>query len=218
MLAAILDTDPGARPSGVPLPWTPDRIPTDQELLQRTLAEFVRRPEKLIRLSVQSLRELAASTQVGGLRILADLIAQPMPGPLGSLMRHALRQRLRVRGRPTASPATDGRAANAVEQVDLTPPEVRLHHHRARLGEAGAAGDRLHVQRRRDGDLLRDAAALPPEARLPARRVADRDGAGECPLGCGDRQLLEPGVGDARRPGDERARSRRSGWRGCSAA
>ena len=74
---------------------------------------------------------------------------------------HAPPARLRVRGRPAAAPATDGRAANAVEPVDLTSPAVRLHHDRARVGEAGAAGDRLHVQRRRDGDLLRDAAALP---------------------------------------------------------
>ncbi len=74
---------------------------------------------------------------------------------------HAPPARLRVRGRPAAAPAADGGAANAVEQVDLTAPEVRLHHDRARVGEAGAAGDRLHVQRRRDGDLLRDAAALP---------------------------------------------------------
>ena len=92
MLAAILDTDPDARPTGVPLPWSPDKIPTEQELLQRTFVEFVRRPEKLVRLSVRSLRELAASTQVGGLRILADLIAQPMPGPVGSLMRSRLRR------------------------------------------------------------------------------------------------------------------------------
>jgi len=91
MLAAILDTDPDWRPSGVPTPWRPDDVPTDEQLLRRTALEYVRRPEKLVRLSVRSLRELAAMTQSGGLRAVADLAAQPMPGPLGSLMRRRLR-------------------------------------------------------------------------------------------------------------------------------
>ncbi len=92
MLAAILDTDPDFRPTGDVAPWTPEHVPTDQELLQRTMVEYVRRPEKMVRLSVRSLRELAASTQVGGLRTLADLAAQPMPGPLGNVLRRRLRQ------------------------------------------------------------------------------------------------------------------------------
>jgi WS/DGAT/MGAT family acyltransferase len=107
MLAAILDTDPGVRPTGTPSPWVPDSMPTDQELLQRTFLEYVRRPEKLIRLSVRSLRELSASTQVGGLRVLADLVAQPMPGPLGSLMRSRLRRGSESEvDRPPALPPT----------------------------------------------------------------------------------------------------------------
>ncbi len=91
MLAAILDPSPDYRPSGVPAPWQPDTVPTDEELLRLTMLEFVRRPEKMIRLSVRSVRELAASTQNGGIRALADLIAQPMPGVLGRLMRERLR-------------------------------------------------------------------------------------------------------------------------------
>ncbi|MGH9134387.1 MAG: WS/DGAT/MGAT family O-acyltransferase [Ilumatobacteraceae bacterium] len=107
MLAAILDTDPTARPTGVPTAWVPDRIPTDVDLLQRTLGELARRPEKLIRLSVRSMRELAASTQVGGLRVLADLLAQPMPGPVGSMMRARLRRGSESEvDRPPALPPT----------------------------------------------------------------------------------------------------------------
>jgi WS/DGAT/MGAT family acyltransferase len=91
MLAAILDTDPAARPTGEPQPWEPEQVPTDEALLRVTLAEYLRRPEKLVRLGVRTVRELAASTQSGGLRALADIVAQPMPGPIGSMMRSRLR-------------------------------------------------------------------------------------------------------------------------------
>lgn len=91
MLAAILDTDPDFRPVGQPAPWAPDRVPTDEEMLRLTMLEYMKRPEKLVRLGVRSTRELAAATRSGGLRAIADLIAQPMPGPVGHLMRQRLR-------------------------------------------------------------------------------------------------------------------------------
>jgi diacylglycerol O-acyltransferase / wax synthase len=112
MLAAILDTDPDFRPGGPPAHWEPERIPTDDELLRITAREYLRRPEKFVRLSVRSMRELAAATQSGGLRAIADLAAQPMPGPLGAFMRQRLRSQY---GRdddkapslpPTAAPRT----------------------------------------------------------------------------------------------------------------
>ena len=91
MLAAILDTDPDFRPDGDPAPWVPDQIPTDEDLLRITMLEYIKRPEKFVRLSVRSTRELAAMTRSGGLRALADIIAQPMPGLVGDLMRQRLR-------------------------------------------------------------------------------------------------------------------------------
>jgi diacylglycerol O-acyltransferase / wax synthase len=91
MLAALLDTDPKARPTGSPAPWEPECIPSDEELLRITFREYLRRPEKMIRLSVRTTRELAAATRSGGLLAIADLIAQPMPGPLGNLLRDRLR-------------------------------------------------------------------------------------------------------------------------------
>jgi WS/DGAT/MGAT family acyltransferase len=91
MLAAILDTDPDFRPVGEPAPWVPDEIPSDEDLLRITMKEYIKRPEKFVRLSVRSTRELASMTRSGGLRALADLIAQPMPGPMGNLMRQRLR-------------------------------------------------------------------------------------------------------------------------------
>ena len=91
MLAAILDTDPTFRPHGQPAVWEPEAVPTDEELLRITAREYLRRPEKMVRLGVRTARELAAATQSGGLRAIADLIAQPIPGPMGDLMRKRLR-------------------------------------------------------------------------------------------------------------------------------
>lgn len=112
MLAALLDLDPSARPTGRPVSWEPEAIPSDEELLRLTAREYLRRPEKMVRLSVRTTRELAAATRSGGLHALADLIAQPMPGPVGKMMRERLRSQ---RGTdhdaapplpPTAAPRT----------------------------------------------------------------------------------------------------------------
>ena len=91
MLAAMLAPDAAYRPSGETAPWVPELVPSDSEMLRITAREYLRRPEKVVRLSVRTLRELAASTQNGGLRALADLAAQPIPGPVGSAMRRRLR-------------------------------------------------------------------------------------------------------------------------------
>lgn len=91
MLAALLDLDPDARPTGTPAPWQPERIPTDDELLRMTAKEYLRRPEKMVRLGVRAVREIAASSGSGGLSALADLVAQPIPGPVGRKLRERLR-------------------------------------------------------------------------------------------------------------------------------
>jgi diacylglycerol O-acyltransferase / wax synthase len=90
MLAALLDVDKeGSNPE--PVEWHPEAVPTDRQLLERTMIEYVRRPEKFVRLSVRALRELSAATRNGGLRVMADLVAQPVPGPVGNFMRRRLR-------------------------------------------------------------------------------------------------------------------------------
>ncbi len=106
MLAAMLDPSPLHRPTGTIAPWVPDAVPTDDQMLRITALEYLRRPEKMIRLSVRSVRELAASTQNGGLRALADVIAQPMPGPLGRIMRERLRGANHEVDHPPALPPT----------------------------------------------------------------------------------------------------------------
>jgi WS/DGAT/MGAT family acyltransferase len=91
MLALLLDPDPDVRPTGIPATWDGEVMPTDNELLQITMAEYLRRPEKLLRQNLRMIRELAAASGSGGLRALTDLIAQPLPGRLGDLMRTRLR-------------------------------------------------------------------------------------------------------------------------------
>ena len=47
MLAAILDTEKDARPHGEPAVWTPDRVPSDTELLQRTMLQYAAQPREV---------------------------------------------------------------------------------------------------------------------------------------------------------------------------
>jgi diacylglycerol O-acyltransferase / wax synthase len=102
MLAAMLDVEREVPPAGEPAEWTPDAIPSDLSLLGRTMGEYARRPEKFVRLSVKTLREFGWLTRSTGLLALADLIAQPIPGRLGDLVRQRLR--------------------NAPNEVDHPPP------------------------------------------------------------------------------------------------
>jgi WS/DGAT/MGAT family acyltransferase len=105
MLAAILDTTPESESSEPPV-WVPDRVPSDGELLWRTARQFARSPERFIRLTVRTLRDVGASTRNGGLQTLAEVIAQPLPGPFGQLLRDRLRGSSNEVDDPPALPAT----------------------------------------------------------------------------------------------------------------
>jgi diacylglycerol O-acyltransferase len=106
MLAAILDTDPDVRPDDRPVEWHGDRIPSTAQLLGLTAAEYLRRPEKVIRTGIRAIRQLAASTGNGGLTALGELLAQPLPGPLGELLRSRLRTVTTGEDDPPAMPIT----------------------------------------------------------------------------------------------------------------
>jgi WS/DGAT/MGAT family acyltransferase len=106
MLAAMLDVEPDSRPTGEPADWTPEAVPNDVALLSRTMVEFARRPEKFIRLSVKTLRELGWLTHSAGVLALADLVAQPIPGPAGDLLRRRLRNAPNEVDDPPALPPT----------------------------------------------------------------------------------------------------------------
>jgi len=105
MLAAILDTAPDAAHEE-PVAWMPDVFPTVQELFKRTVVQYVRNPERFIRLSVRSLRELGESTRSVGIKVMAEMIATPMPGPFGDLLRRRLRSSPNEVDDPPALPGT----------------------------------------------------------------------------------------------------------------
>jgi WS/DGAT/MGAT family acyltransferase len=108
LLATLLDTDPHTRPPETAVvPPADGELPDDATLLRRTAAEYLRRPEKMVRLTVRTLRELAQRTGSGSVAALADLAAQPVPGPVGDLVRRRLRASRGVDvDRPPALPPT----------------------------------------------------------------------------------------------------------------
>ncbi len=91
---------------------------------------------------------------------LADVIAQPMPGPIGTLMRERLRA--------VASHEVDNPPALPPTQAPRTPwnrpitPHRRFAYTTIPLEDAKRVrrAVRLHVQRRRDGVVLGHAAPL----------------------------------------------------------
>ena len=216
--ALMLAVDPRHRPRrppdrASPRPWDARaRADRRRAAAASRSAEYLRRPEKLIRLDgahaaragrVDAERRPAGARRPGR---PADARARS-----ATLMRERLRSGYGDRGRRPAAAAADAGAAHAVEPADHAAPPLRLHDDPARRRQGDPPRVRLHVQRRRHGAVLGHAAPLPAEARLPARRAADRDGAGQRPRsGDGGRHLPEPRVGAARRPGHQRAGSRQA--------
>ena len=92
LLGALLDTDPNRVPDETrPQPWRVDELPSATEMLSLTVREFLRRPEKMIRLGIHTVRSVAASTGNPGLAVLGEALARPLPGPLGAALRNRLR-------------------------------------------------------------------------------------------------------------------------------
>lgn len=56
-------------------------MPSDDEMMRLTMREFLHSPEKFIRLGIRTTRDLATATRSGGLKALADMMAQPIPAP-----------------------------------------------------------------------------------------------------------------------------------------
>jgi len=107
MLAALLDLSPDVRDVGPPAEWKPEAVPTERELLQRTLVSYLRQPDRFVRHSLHTIREFGRNPQSGSLGALADLVVQPIPGPLGNMMRRRLRDpERRSEDRPPALPIT----------------------------------------------------------------------------------------------------------------
>ncbi|MDH3678910.1 MAG: wax ester/triacylglycerol synthase family O-acyltransferase [Acidimicrobiia bacterium] len=80
LLTILLDTDPAG--DAVPADdgeWTPDSIPTDLELLSRTVGSFVRRPARLARVQLNAIQQMAEITRNKGLETLVANARQQVP-------------------------------------------------------------------------------------------------------------------------------------------
>jgi WS/DGAT/MGAT family acyltransferase len=91
LLGALLDEDPSSVPAEPPTVWPVDQLPSAVEMLSRTALEYVRRPEKMIRLGIHAVRSMAVTTNNPGLAALGEALARPLPGPLGRALRTRLR-------------------------------------------------------------------------------------------------------------------------------
>ncbi len=108
LLGVMLDEDPNGAPVEATTPgWPVDTIPSSVEMLGHTAREFIRRPEKVVRLGIRAVRSMAATTGNPGLAMLGDAIVRPLPGPLGRVIRSRLHgDRSSEDDLPTLSPVS----------------------------------------------------------------------------------------------------------------
>ncbi len=80
LLTILLDADPAgdeiAPDKGV---WKPDSIPTDLELLSRTVSSYMRRPARLARVQLNALQQMAEITRNRGLETMVANARRQLP-------------------------------------------------------------------------------------------------------------------------------------------
>jgi diacylglycerol O-acyltransferase / wax synthase len=91
MLSMLLDDRPDAELPEVEDTWEPDPVPSDTELLARTMGQLARRPAKAVGFQVRTLREVARTTRSENVEVLADVLRRGLPGPLGAVARRVLK-------------------------------------------------------------------------------------------------------------------------------
>jgi WS/DGAT/MGAT family acyltransferase len=123
MMTILLDETPDPRP--VPPPdrdWTPEQVPSDLQLLTRTMVNFARRPRQLARAQVRLMRELANRSNDPAIRRMMDQsirqMTQPVPGPIGNLFR---RRDNGPRDRDEAPPVPNTTAPRTMFNGSITP-------------------------------------------------------------------------------------------------
>ena len=83
LLTMLLDANPDA-PAYHPAThdWVADKVPSDFEMISKTVSNFVRQPARLFRLQTRMVRDLADATRINGLR----QVAGAMQGLLGTVL------------------------------------------------------------------------------------------------------------------------------------
>jgi WS/DGAT/MGAT family acyltransferase len=87
LLAMMLDADPAG--DELPAPdgeWTPDRLPSDGEMIMRGLGGLVRKPGRAALLTVRAAREVGRATRNPALVAAANQVRSGLRGPLGAVL------------------------------------------------------------------------------------------------------------------------------------
>jgi diacylglycerol O-acyltransferase / wax synthase len=100
MLDQQLEPDPITPPERA---WTPDRVPGDMEVLNRAMANLVRKPGRFILLSARMAGEIGRATRNPLLVSAADQVRKGLKGPLGAVL-NAGRRRDEERDPPPTLP------------------------------------------------------------------------------------------------------------------
>jgi diacylglycerol O-acyltransferase / wax synthase len=72
MLTMMNDLSPDADPPGESPPWTPEKVPSDLELLRLTVLNLLRNPAKAIRVQLRMVRDVANAAGITGLGTAAQ--------------------------------------------------------------------------------------------------------------------------------------------------
>jgi diacylglycerol O-acyltransferase len=87
LLTMMLDADPAGDPIEPPeQEWTPDRLPSDGEMIMRGLGGLVRKPGRAVLLSVRTVREVGRATRNPALVAAANQVRGGLRGPLGAVL------------------------------------------------------------------------------------------------------------------------------------
>ena len=176
VLLLNLLTDPSA---DTPWPehadWVGEPVPSDRELLERTMRNLALNPVKGMRLSLRMVRNFAEAAGVDSVSAIAgqarDLLKSMAVGGQVDTPEPA---------EPRADPAL-ARATDTVQPVDHPAPSLRHAVDRPRQHQGPQGGHGVHGQRRRHGDLHRCVARVPVAPRRPAGGAVAGDGAGVDP-------------------------------------
>ena len=167
----LFDADPGGADI-VPVDDDrhPERVPSPVEVLGRAVTDVLRKPRKLIRLQVRSLRALGELTRNRGLTGLAELARSvPSPFPARGSAQSDDGDQPSTPPRTAAPPTPFNRSITAHRRLALR--SISLTEVKAIKNADGR-----HAQRCRDGDVCRRSASVPDRARRAAGQPACRDG------------------------------------------
>lgn len=105
LLTLMLDQDPGGDPVVAPaVPWKPEAVPSDLQLLNKVAGNLVRKPGRAILLSARTLREIGTATRNPVLVGAANQVRRSLRGPLGTVLNLG-RHRDEDRDAPTPLPS-----------------------------------------------------------------------------------------------------------------